>query len=89
MEKQWLKSKEVMKTLKIRACDVMHLRGAGKLKFTKKGNAFLYAAESVALIQNKVSIIHLTFSFLLLGVRSFLWLPLFFQFFVPMLILHL
>lgn len=44
---EWLKSKEVMKTLKIRACDVMHLRAEGKLKFTKQGNAFLYAAESV------------------------------------------
>lgn len=44
---EWLKSKEVMKTLKIRACDVMHLREEGKLKFTKKGNAFLYSAESV------------------------------------------
>ena len=44
---EWLKSKEVMKTLKIRACDVMHLREAGKLKFTKQGNAFLYTSESV------------------------------------------
>jgi hypothetical protein len=44
---EWLKSKEVMKTLNIRACDVMHLREAGKLKFTKQGNAFLYSAESV------------------------------------------
>jgi hypothetical protein len=48
---EWLKSKEVMKTLKIRACDVMHLREVGKLKFTKQGNAFLYAAESV--LKNK------------------------------------
>jgi hypothetical protein len=48
---EWLKSKEVMKTLKIRACDVMHLREAGKLKFTKQGNAFLYSAESV--LKNK------------------------------------
>jgi len=48
---EWLKSKEVMKTLKIRACDVMHLREAGKLKFTKQGNAFLYATESV--LKNK------------------------------------
>ncbi|MCG9911060.1 MAG: hypothetical protein MH137_07135 [Flavobacteriales bacterium] len=47
MEQKWLKSKEVMKTLKIRACDVMHLREAGKLEFIKKGNAFLYASESV------------------------------------------
>lgn len=44
---EWLKSKEVMKTLKVRACDITHLREAGKLKFTKKGNAFLYSAESV------------------------------------------
>jgi hypothetical protein len=43
----WFKSKEVMKTLKIRACDVMHMRESGKLKFTKQGNAFLYSAESV------------------------------------------
>jgi hypothetical protein len=48
---EWLKSKEVMKTLKIRACDVMHLREAGKLKFTKQGNAFLYSTESV--LKNK------------------------------------
>ena len=44
---EWLKSKEVMKTLKVRACDVMHLRESGKLNFTKQGNAFLYSAESV------------------------------------------
>lgn len=44
---EWLNSKEVLKTLKIRACDVMHLREAGKLKFIKQGNAFLYNAESV------------------------------------------
>jgi hypothetical protein len=29
-----------MKTLKIRACDVIHLREAGKLKFTNQGNVF-------------------------------------------------
>lgn len=45
---QWLKSKEVMKTLKIQACDLMHLREAGKLKFIKQGNAFLYEAETVS-----------------------------------------
>lgn len=44
---EWLKSKEVMKTLKIRACDVMDMREAGKLNFTKEGNAFLYSVESV------------------------------------------
>jgi hypothetical protein len=48
---KWIKSKEVMKILKIRACVVMHLREAGKLKFTKQGNSFLYSAESV--LKNK------------------------------------
>jgi hypothetical protein len=50
---EWLKSKEVMKTLKIRACDVMHLREAGKHKFSKQGNAFLYNAESVIRLKVK------------------------------------
>jgi hypothetical protein len=36
-----------MKTLKIRARDIMHLREAGKLKLTLHENAFLYTAESV------------------------------------------
>ncbi|MCC6600073.1 MAG: hypothetical protein IT223_05315 [Crocinitomicaceae bacterium] len=44
---KWLNSKEVMKTLKIRACDVVHLREAGKLDFIKQGNAFLLSADSV------------------------------------------
>jgi len=44
---EWLTSKEVQKALKIRACDVMHLREAGKLKFKKRGNAFLYSEKSV------------------------------------------
>jgi hypothetical protein len=43
----WLNSKEVVKTLKIRSCDVMHMRLEGKLEFMKKGNAFLYTEESV------------------------------------------
>lgn len=44
---EWLKSKEVMKLLKISACDLMHNRMSGKLKFRKQGNAFLYELESV------------------------------------------
>lgn len=44
---EWLKSKEVMKELKIPACEVMHLREEGKLKFTKHRNTFLYSAESI------------------------------------------
>ena len=44
---KWLKSKEVMKTLKIRACDIAHMREAGKFEFTKQGKAFLYSEKSV------------------------------------------
>ncbi len=46
-DKDWLKSKEVEKALKISSCDLMHLRTSGKLRFTKKGNAYLYAAKDV------------------------------------------
>lgn len=41
-ETNYLTSKEIKKELKISACDLMHLREAGKLKFIKKGNAYLY-----------------------------------------------
>lgn len=47
----WLKNKEVMNILMISACDLMHFREEGKLKFTKHGNAFLYSTESV--LKNK------------------------------------
>jgi hypothetical protein len=43
----WLKSKEVEKVLKIDSCELMHLRTAGKLRFEKKGNAYLYDAGDV------------------------------------------
>lgn len=46
-EKQLLKSKEVQKALKVRACDIMHLREAGKIRYEKKGNAYLYLKEDV------------------------------------------
>jgi hypothetical protein len=40
-------SKEVKKILKIKDCDLAHIRNSGKLLFTKKGNAFMYSKESV------------------------------------------
>jgi len=43
----FLRSNEVQKTLKIQACEIMHLREGGKLRFEKKGNAFLYLKEDV------------------------------------------
>jgi len=42
-----LTSKEAKEFLKIQDCDLAHIRNAGKLKFIKKGNAFLHDKESV------------------------------------------
>jgi len=38
----WLSSKEVMKHLKISACELMHRRERGLLKFEKRGRAYFY-----------------------------------------------
>jgi hypothetical protein len=46
-EDNWLKSQETQEELHISACDLMHLRLEGKLRFQKKGNAFLYAQKDV------------------------------------------
>jgi hypothetical protein len=46
-EEQNLTSKEAKVFLKIQDCDLAHIRNAGKLKFIKKGNAFLYKRESL------------------------------------------
>lgn len=52
-ESDWLKSKEVEKELKISSCDLMHIREAGKLRFMKKGNAYLYDKSEVNNIKKK------------------------------------
>lgn len=52
-ESDWLTSNEVLKTLKIKSCDLMHLRVGGKLEFKKNGNAFLYSKTSVLSTKNK------------------------------------
>lgn len=46
-DEQNLTSKETKVFLKIQDCDLAHIRNAGKLKFIKKGNAFLYDKKSV------------------------------------------
>ena len=43
----WLSSQEARKQLRISSCELMHLREAGKLRFKKQGNAFLYSATDV------------------------------------------
>jgi len=44
-EDAWLTSDQVRKRLKISTCDLAHLRQAGRLRFRKKGNAYLYSPD--------------------------------------------
>jgi len=53
--KEYFTSKESKKALKIQDCDLMHLRTSGKLKFMKKGNAYLYSKESITEFNNNKS----------------------------------
>ena len=50
---QHFNSKEVKKKLKISDCDLMHMRIAGKLKFKKQGNTFLYDKEDIEKVYNE------------------------------------
>lgn len=44
---KFLTSKEAKAVLKVQDCDLAHIRNAGKVKFEKKGNAFMYSKESL------------------------------------------
>lgn len=44
---QYLTSQEAKAELKVQDCDLAHIRNSGKLKFIKKGNAFLYLFDSI------------------------------------------
>jgi len=46
-KKESYTSKEAKKILKVTDCELKHLRENGKIKATKKGNAFLYDAGIV------------------------------------------
>lgn len=50
----WLKSREVEKELKISSCDLAHMRVAGKLRFAKQGNSFLYNINDVIKLKDNV-----------------------------------
>ena len=50
---QFLTSKEVKAELKVQDCDLAHIRNAGKLQFTKKGNAYLYSKESIEKLKTR------------------------------------
>jgi hypothetical protein len=43
----WLDSKEARKELKVSACDLSHMREAGKLRFRKDRNAYRYLKKDV------------------------------------------
>jgi DNA-binding sugar fermentation-stimulating protein len=63
---QFLTSEEAKVELKVQDCNLAHIRNAGKLQFTKKGNAYLYSKEAInkqkkkLLIEKKKSIISRT-----------------------------
>jgi len=46
-DKKWLSSKDSMKLAKLKSCDLMHFREAGKLDFEKRGNAYYYDESSI------------------------------------------
>jgi len=50
---QFLTSKEAKAELKVQDCDLAHIRNAGKLQFTKKGNAYLYSKESIEKLKTR------------------------------------
>jgi hypothetical protein len=50
----WLDSKATHKALKISACELSHIREAGKLRFQKRGNAFLYSRKEVQVLANRL-----------------------------------
>lgn len=52
-EKQWLKSLEVRKLLKISSGTLQHLRDTGQLPFTKLGGIIYYEQEAIQYIMEK------------------------------------
>ena len=54
----WLTSKGVEKALRVDSCELMHLRLEGRLRFRKKGNAFMYAKEDLQMARDKMHRTH-------------------------------
>ena len=46
-KKNWMRADEARRMLRGSSCDLMHLREAGKIRFEKHGNAYLYASDDV------------------------------------------
>lgn len=43
----WLDSKEARMELEVSACDLSHIREAGKLRYRKEGKAFRYSKSDI------------------------------------------
>lgn len=54
-KEKYITSKEAKVELKVQDCDLAHIRNAGKLEFTKKGNAYLYLKEAIERLKTKAS----------------------------------
>lgn len=54
MKKEWLDSKQARKKLKVSSCDLSHIREARKLRYQKKGNAYLYLKEDIENLKRDV-----------------------------------
>lgn len=52
-EGPWLSSTETRKRLHVSTCELMHLREGGRMRFSKKGNSFLYFLPDVERLRNK------------------------------------
>jgi hypothetical protein len=50
---RWLNSAATQKHLKIKGCELMHRREAGKLIFEKRGNAYFYLIKTSSLQNNE------------------------------------
>jgi hypothetical protein len=46
-KEEWLSSREVINSTKIKSCDLMHYRIEDKLDFENRGNAYFYSKESL------------------------------------------
>jgi hypothetical protein len=55
VEQLFLTSKEAKKELKLQDCDLAHIRLAGKLKYIKSGNSYLYCRDSVEQLKKRKS----------------------------------
>lgn len=47
VREEWLDSKRAREELRLSSCDLSHIRGAGKLRYQKKGNAYLYLKKDI------------------------------------------